>query len=270
MATLLKRELSPLTDAAWHEVDAAATQILRGKLSGRSFVDVDGPHGYDLCAVNLGRLNTDAPLKAGKPVSAVPRRVLPLVEIRVPCSMPMSELEAVSRGANDIDAGPVEDAAGILATYEEHLIYDAGADDGMAGILTAATHKPIALKSDVDGYVKAIADAYLAIKGAGINGPYTLIAGSEAYAPLTQIAGGGKPLARVVEQLIDGSVRWSPVLGDRAVLVSTRGDDFKLTVGQDIAIGYERHDAESVELVLIETLAFQVFEPKAAVPLKLG
>ena len=59
---------------------------------------------------------------------------------------------------------------------------------------------------------------------------------------------------------------WAPGV-QGAVLLSERGGDFRLQVGQDLSIGYTGHDAETVQLYLEETLAFRVVEPDAAVAL---
>jgi uncharacterized linocin/CFP29 family protein len=52
--------------------------------------------------------------------------------------------------------------------------------------------------------------------------------------------------------------------------VSKRGGDFILDVGQDLSIGYTRHDAELVTLYLEESFSFRVNEPDAAVVLTDG
>jgi uncharacterized linocin/CFP29 family protein len=52
------------------------------------------------------------------------------------------------------------------------------------------------------------------------------------------------------------------------VLLSTRGGDYELTVGQDLSIGYASHDRTDVELFLTESFTFRVLEEKAAVFLK--
>jgi len=54
---------------------------------------------------------------------------------------------------------------------------------------------------------------------------------------------------------------------DGAVVVSQRGGDFLLEVGEDLSIGYDSHDAEAVRLYLVESLTFRVLTPEAAVPL---
>jgi uncharacterized linocin/CFP29 family protein len=59
---------------------------------------------------------------------------------------------------------------------------------------------------------------------------------------------------------------WAPAL-DGAVVLSMRGDDFQLTVGQDFSIGYLDHDAERVRLYIEESFSFWLQSPQAAVPL---
>jgi uncharacterized linocin/CFP29 family protein len=49
--------------------------------------------------------------------------------------------------------------------------------------------------------------------------------------------------------------------------MSTRGGDFELCVGQDFSIGYLEHNAKKVRLYLVESVAFRVLTPEAAVPL---
>jgi uncharacterized linocin/CFP29 family protein len=50
-------------------------------------------------------------------------------------------------------------------------------------------------------------------------------------------------------------------------VVSMRGGDFLFDAGDDISIGYDRHDADRVHLYLVESFAFRVVTPEAAVAL---
>jgi uncharacterized linocin/CFP29 family protein len=68
--------------------------------------------------------------------------------------------------------------------------------------------------------------------------------------------------------LIDGPIVWAPVLVEGAVLLSTRGGDYELTVGQDWSVGYAAHDRTKVELYLTESFTFRVLESKAAILLR--
>jgi len=49
----LKRELAPISTAAWKEIDAEASRVLKLKLAGRKLVDFDGPLGPAAAAVNI-------------------------------------------------------------------------------------------------------------------------------------------------------------------------------------------------------------------------
>ena len=44
-----------------------------------------------------------------------------------------------------------------------------------------------------------------------------------------------------------------------------RGGDFVFESGQDLSVGYESHDAESVSLYIEESFTFRVLTPEAAV-----
>jgi uncharacterized linocin/CFP29 family protein len=47
-------------------------------------------------------------------------------------------------------------------------------------------------------------------------------------------------------------------------LLSIRGGDYELTVGQDLSVGYLAHSADDVELFITESFTFRVLEEKAA------
>jgi uncharacterized linocin/CFP29 family protein len=48
---------------------------------------------------------------------------------------------------------------------------------------------------------------------------------------------------------------------DDAFLISLRGGDLELTLGQDFSIGYEAHDGKTVRLFLTESFTFRVLDP---------
>src|SRR5438045_2139861 len=58
---LLKRELAPITSEAWQQIDEEARRVLKLHLAGRKLVDFSGPHGWQLGAVNTGRLKPVEP-----------------------------------------------------------------------------------------------------------------------------------------------------------------------------------------------------------------
>ena len=77
---------------------------------------------------------------------------------------------------------------------------------------------------------------------------------------------GGYPLLDHLHKILEGPIVWAPGVKG-AVVLSLRGGDFLFESGQDLSIGYERHDAEAVHLYLEESFSFVVATPEAAVPL---
>jgi uncharacterized linocin/CFP29 family protein len=70
----------------------------------------------------------------------------------------------------------------------------------------------------------------------------------------------------VVKHIVDGPIIWAPAVNG-AVVLSTRGGDFELTVGRDLSIGYASHTDAVVRLYLTESMTFRVLTPEAAVAL---
>jgi uncharacterized linocin/CFP29 family protein len=94
-----------------------------------------------------------------------------------------------------------------------------------------------------------------------------LAIGPVGYTRIVQTAEhGGYPLPKHLRQILEGPLVWAPGL-DSAVVVSQRGGDFQLDVGQDLSIGYSHHDADTVSLYLEESFTFRVLEPDAAITL---
>lgn len=267
MTDILKRNLAPVTDEAWKQIEEQITRILKGNLSARSVVGVNGPHGWTLGAVNLGRLEA-AKSEAAPGVTWGLRQVLPLVEIRVPFTLGIWDLDDVSRGNKAPELAAAIHAAQRAALFEESAVYRGFKAGGIQGILEVAKHKPVLLPKEDDGFAKAIEDGVHSLQRSGIAGPYELVLGRGPYQMLAAGDVGGYPLKkRVVDMLVGGSLHWSPAL-DGGALVSSRGGDFELTVGQDLSIGYLGHEGGKVELFLTESLTFRVLEPAAAVELK--
>jgi uncharacterized linocin/CFP29 family protein len=262
----LLREHAPITEAGWSLVDDEARERLTPPLAARKLVDFDGPHGWEHSATNLGRTNAlgDAPVDG---VAAEQRRVLAVVELRAPFSLSRAELRDGDRGADDVDLEPLDNAAHRIATAENRAVFHGWKAAGITGIAEASTQDPIALGDDCATYPRHVARAVEALLHAGIEGPYGLALGPEAYTRVLETSEhGGYPLLDHLRKIIGGPLVWAPGV-DGAVVVSQRGGDFLLEVGDDLSIGYDAHDAQAIELYLVESLTFRVATPEAAVAL---
>jgi uncharacterized linocin/CFP29 family protein len=261
----LLRSHAPITDAGWELLDGEARERLAPALAARKLVDFSGPHGWEYAATNLGRAS---PLASDpcEGVSALQRRVLPLIEFRADFEVSRAELLDASRGADDVDLGQLDTAAHQLAVAENIAVFH-GWQGAITGIADASPHEQLQL-GEPDGYPRQIAIAVDQLLGSGIAGPYGLALGREQYRLVVQAAERGGYLLRAhLAKILEGPVVWAPGVNG-AVIVSLRGGDFGFESGQDLAIGYDSHDSEVVRLYLQESFSFHVATPEAAVALK--
>ena len=262
----LLREQAPITEDGWRLLDQEARERLHPALAARRLVEFSGPHGWDFSASNLGRSEelTDSPWEG---VAARRRRVLPLVELRAAFSVSRTELEDAERGAKDVDLAGLDAAALRIASAENAVVFHGWEAASIAGTNSASTNDPIALGDDCDRYPNHIAMAVDTLRSVGVDGPYGLALGPEAHTRVLETAEhGGYPLLEHLREILGGPIVWAPAVDGGAVL-SLRGGDFLFDSGQDLSIGYESHDADSVELYLEESLSFRVATPEAVVGL---
>lgn len=267
MTDMLRREMAPVTDGAWKEIELQSSRILKGNLSGRKLVDFCGPHGWKFAAVNLGSLKV-GPDDRADGVGWGLHKVLPLVEIRVPFSLGIWQLDDVERGTKNPDLRALTEAARKVAIFEESAIYKGFEGGNIQGMLQTSSHAPVPLSPDRSRFTEAIELAVLALQEAEIGGPFALVLGTEPYKWLMAGDPNAYPLHKRIQPLVAGGIHWSPALEGGAV-ISLRGGDFEMTVGQDLAIGYKTHDTKDVELYFAESFTFRVLEAAAAVELKL-
>jgi uncharacterized linocin/CFP29 family protein len=260
----LHRELAPISAAAWADLEDEARRTFKRHVAGRRIVDVAGPDGFEQAAVGTGHLQAIDPHAEG--VIAHARRAQPIIELRVPFTVDRQQVDDVERGAKDADWQPVKDAARQLAFAEDQAIFDGYPAAGITGIRASSSNQAITLPTDVREYPDAIGQAVTALRMAGVNGPYTLALSADAYTAVSETSDDGYPVYEHVSLLVDGEIIWAPAI-DGAFLLSTRGGDFELHIGQDVSIGYLAHDAANVELYFQETLTFLVYTTEAAVTL---
>lgn len=260
----LLRSLAPIPEAAWRLIEEEAKRTLRDILAARKLVDFTGPLGWEASAVNTGRMRRIAEPAPG--VEAKLRGVQPLVELRVPFELDRDELEAVGRGARDPDLDTVRQAARTAGLAEDRAVFHGYAAAGIEGLMQSGKEATLKLTDDYTAYPSVVADAVSRLRTSGVDGPYAIALGPRCYSGLTKTTVGGYPVMEHVRRLLDGPIVWAPGV-DGAVVLSQRGGDFELTVGQDFSIGYLEHSANTVRLYLQESFTFRVLAPEAAVAL---
>ena len=261
----LHRELAPISDEAWAAIEQETARTLKRYLAGRRVVDVHGPEGLALSAVGTGR-QVSVGLPAAD-VEARQRQVLPLVELRAPFVLSREEIDGVARGARDSDWQPARSAAKQIAAAEDQAIFTGSPAAGIVGIVPGASNPPVVLPAEPADYPLAFAQATGQLRAAGVSGPYTALLSAEAFTAVSEASHHGYPVIRHLGDVLDGELIWAPAISG-AVLVTARGGDFSLHLGQDFSIGYLSHTDAEVTLYLQETFTFQLLTAEAAVALR--
>jgi uncharacterized linocin/CFP29 family protein len=252
----LLRGHAPITDQGWALIDDEARQRLAPALAARKLVDFEGPLGWEHSATALGRA-----------VDIAGPEGLPVVELRAPFTVSREELRDAARGARDIDFAGLDEAVGRVARAENVAVFHGWDEAGIVGIGDASPHRGRSLGTSYAEYPSVVAQAVETLLSAGVSGPYGLALGPDGYTGVVETTEhGGLVVFDHLRAILGGPIVWAPGV-QGAVVVSLRGGDFLLEVGEDLSIGYEHHDADAVHLYLEESFSFRAVSPDAAVVL---
>jgi uncharacterized linocin/CFP29 family protein len=144
--------------------------------------------------------------------------------------------------------GPHAVGARRAATFEDRALLLGLGEAGIEGLLHVSPREPIELRHEPGAFLDALSSGMLTLVRSAIGGPFALVAGTESFRFLAS--------APTRDPLLEGGL-----------LVSLRGDDFRVSLGQDFSVGYEAHDGRKLRLFLTESFAFHAMEPRAVVRL---
>lgn len=262
----LHRELAPISTAAWVDLEAEARRTFELHVACRRVLDVVGPAGEGLAAVGTGHLRALAEPCPG--VEAGAYEAARVVRLRVPFTVERSAVDSVSRGARDADWQPVKDAAKLLAFAEDRAAVDGLGATAIVGLRPFSSNAPITLPADAREYPTTVAKALTELRLAGVAGPYSLLLSAAAYTQVAETSDHGYPIREHIARILgeDGRIIWAPAI-EGGVLLTTRGGDYELHLGQDVSIGYLDHDAEKVRLYFQESFTFIAATAEACVAL---
>ncbi|HKL47564.1 MAG TPA: family 1 encapsulin nanocompartment shell protein [Candidatus Izemoplasmatales bacterium] len=257
---IFKRNLAPISDQAWEEVDERAEEVINAQLTTRKSLKVNGPFGLSYTSIPTGRLdlieNNSSKVKLGIYNNKS------LLETRISFELSKWELDNLLRGAKDIELDALEDAAKVIARFEDDVIYNGSKNAGIAGLMQeAGIEKNI--KLDSQEILSGISEALIDLKNAFVGGPFNFVVSRKVYNALNKVH-GSKLLRMIVEEMIGGHVIVSEMITG-GLLLPVEHDDLEFTIGQEYTIGYESHTDDMVKLFIMNSFTLRVLDDQILV-----
>jgi uncharacterized linocin/CFP29 family protein len=257
----LGRQQAPFSEAMWRAIDEAAVKAARDRLTGRRFLDVEGPFGVGLTAVEVGNdgyCRQPAPDEAG----AVMGRTIPVPMLRKSFQLSIRRVAAYLERGVPLDLSPAQDAAEAVAKREEELVYRGQQDFGVAGLLTVEDHLHVAGGnwSQIDRALNDTLAAVTSLDEAGFRGPYALVLAPPLYNALFRLYPGSYiSQLEHLRRLCQAGIFKADIEG--GVVVDPRVG--VIIIGQDLRTGYTTQDGVQYQLYVSESMVLRIDEPKA-------
>jgi len=270
----LNRAAAPFSKKTWDAIDAAVVRAATRRLTGRRFIEVDGPFGLAVRSASLGmdRVAVEGGVEAGTRRAAVlvdGAVSIPLIQERF--VLDLRGVEAYEKFDQPLNIKNAAIAGESIANREEDLIFHGAEAIGHAGLLTIKGNREVSLGDwmDAEGAFRDILAAIGELDAGGHTGPYAMALSPRLYALLHQVYPGRDTiLIDHVRKVVTEGVFKAPVLTAGGVLVETTRRNLALMVGQDLATGFESIDGMTYRLSAFESLALVIRFPSAICVLK--
>jgi uncharacterized linocin/CFP29 family protein len=261
MMDYLTRRMAPFGEDVWRRIDEAAVNAARDLLTGRRFLEVDGPYGVGLTSVEVGQddfCRQPTPEEAG----AVMGRAISVPMLRKEFRLSIRRIAAVSEMGQPLNLTPAEDAGEAVARREEEFIYYGQADFRLQGLLTAEgrAHHDGGDWSSINQVLEDVLIAVNTLDARNFRGPYALVLAPTLFNGLFRLYAGTNMLqVEHLRRLCQRGVYKAAIEG--GVLVDPRVG--KLIIGQDLMAGYIGQDGVHYQLYVTESVVLRLDEPRA-------
>ena len=243
------------------QIEQAAVSAARDVISGRRIIDVEGPYGIGLTAVEVGNddlCGTPAPGAA----SAVASQALSVPMIYRKFAISKRRIAASGEMGQPLNLKAAEDAAQAVAAREEEFVYRGQPDFHLHGLMTAPGRQSMKAGNwqNVDEVLADVINALNLLDGRGYRGPYALALAPELYNNLFRRYPGSDLLQiEHLKRLCTRGIVKANIEG--CVLVAK--DVGSIVLGQDLQVSYLSSDSAHEHFSISESLILKIEAPDA-------
>lgn len=257
----LNRGQAPFSASIWQMIDEAAVAAARDRLTGRRFLDVEGPFGVGLLTIEVGN-DEFCRQPSQEEAGAILGRALSVPMLRRSFRLSIRRVAAHLENGQPLDVAAIQDAAEAIADREEEFIYQGQSDFGLPGLLTSEGrhHQDGGDWADINRALEDVLAAVTRLDDAGYRGPYALALSPSLYNGLFRLYPGTDILQlEHLRRLCTKGIYKAPIEG--GALVDPRVG--VLIIGQDLRAGYEAQDGVHYQLYLTESAVLRIDDPRA-------
>ena len=244
MSDFFMRDVAPLTEEEWEQLDSVVEGAARQFLVGRRFIELAGPFGLGAEVVPVG--------------SGKGRRQVPLEVIQSDFPLLWQDIAANRRLHMPIELGPAAQAAILCAQAEDGRIFE--------GLLSLKGRSTVSLLDwgEVGNPFQNVVDATQALVEDGFFGPYAVIVSPALYNQTQRYGKGMRLESKLITDVASGGLLQSPVLkAEQGLVVSMGKHNLDLAIGQDLITAYMGNEELNHLFRVMETLALRVKRPQA-------
>jgi uncharacterized linocin/CFP29 family protein len=263
MSKYLQRGDAPFGEGVWSKIDEVVVGAAFSQLSVRRIVGVVGPLGLE-----LRHLPTkDKTIVGDTGIGLSASGTVPVAQLSAGFSLPRRDLAAFEADGIEPDLGVVAEAAILLASEEDRLLFYGSAALGVTGLTNAQGVHTVRLASwaKVGTAADNIIEAVTTLDEAGFHGPYALALAPEKYNLLYRRypQSDGTELEHV-SSIVTGGVVKAPGLTEGGLLLAVGKQFAAIVIGQDIHTGYVGPTPDlEYQFTVSESIALQLLAPGA-------
>jgi len=258
---VLNRSQAPFDADIWAMIDEAAGSAAKDLMTARRFLEVDGPYGPGLTAIELSNDDYCRKPEEGE-AGAVMGRAVSVPMLRKTFRLSLRRIAAFLEKGQPLDLSPAESAAEAVARLEEQILYYGRPEFGLPGLLESKG--ACRLKGGdwmrPDAALEDVIAAVTRLDEAGFPGPHALVVEPKYYNALFRRYPDSEMLLinhlrRLCTQgIFKANIKGAAVIDPR---VGT------LEIGQDLMCGYVGSDGIHCELFVHESLVLRMQDEDA-------
>jgi uncharacterized linocin/CFP29 family protein len=262
----LNRTQAPFEDGIWSLIDEAAGSAAQELMTARRYLEVGGPYGPGLTAIELSNDDYCRQPEPGE-AGAVMSRAVSVPMLRKTFKLSLRRIAAYLSNGQPLDLSPAEDAAEAVARLEEQIVYYGRPEFGLPGLLDNKG----SCRMDGGDWTKpedALEDVLAAVTkldDAGFRGPHALVLAPKYYNALfRRYPDSDMVLINHLRRLCTRGIFKTSI--DGAAVIDPRVGS--LEIGQDLMCGYIGNDGIHCELFINESLVLRMQDESAVCVIK--